>query len=607
MQRTYVFPLTGIGLLALATSFATAVGCTPGKKFEDIDSNDATVDGSGDTTSKTTSTGVEETSSSVDSGDSDSGVDTTQTTSELEDSLPKFDLEIPDGDTGTQDLEGDPTNCKDAAVSQTYVGCDFWPTVTFNPVLENFDFAAVVANGGDEDAEVTVQKAGKEVAKVTVAAGGLTKILLPWEATLKGPQFDARTTGPRPKTSVRVNGGAYHLVSSVPVSVWQFNPLQFTEPLDECALTQEIGIGMPTCYSVSNDAALLIPSTAMTGSYRVFLKDTVQGNEGGYSDTPGSVAITATQDDTEVTIALSANGATEAGDGVAAIEAGGTATYMMNAGDVVQLMAKHGKWSGEANSDISGSLISANKPVQAIAAVALTSVPSPEVGLEGYADHLEETILPTQVLGDRYVYVPPTSSKGANIGAYLRFYGNFDNTTLTYSNGKPCPDAPDTLNAGQVVMLSCDKPFEVEGSESFAIGIFGKGGLVHTPQEVPTLGDPAFSVAVAVAQYRSRYIFLAPDDYTVSFADIIMPKGADVMIDSQPLTGTPEEVPGTNWVFVREPLGAGMGGAHILETGEDANGDKYHVGLQVMGYGHATGYMYPGGLNLMLISDIPPK
>jgi hypothetical protein len=29
------------------------------------------------------------------------------------------------------------------------------------------------------------------------------------------------------------------------------------------------------------------------------------------------------------------------------------------------------------------------------------------------------------------------------------------------------------------------------------------------------------------------------------------------------------------------------------------------VGLQVMGFGHATSYYYPDGLNLELISDLP--
>ena len=49
--------------------------------------------------------------------------------------------------------------------------------------------------------------------------------------------------------------------------------------------------------------------------------------------------------------------------------------------------------------------------------------------------------------------------------------------------------------------------------------------------------------------------------------------------------------------------------ALLRKIGADASvptdGDAPGMGLQVMGYGHATGYMYPGGLNLELISEPP--
>jgi hypothetical protein len=49
---------------------------------------------------------------------------------------------------------------------------------------------------------------------------------------------------------------------------------------------------------------------------------------------------------------------------------------------------------------------------------------------------------------------------------------------------------------------------------------------------------------------------------------------------------------------VREPLGAASLGVHKLSSDQN-------VGLQVMGFGHATSYYYPGGLNLKLISKPP--
>lgn len=512
-------------------------------------------------------------------------------------------LDVGGTTTGNPDDPGDPQTCQEAATYRTYVGCDFWPTVTYNPVLENFNFAVAVANGNDESVEVSVERDGSVVDSVTIAPGDLGLLKLPWVLELKGPQFNAQTTGDRPNESIRVDGGAYHLTSDLPVSAWQFNPLEYTDEVANCALVQSIGLG-ESCLSVSNDAALLIPSTAMTGNYRLFLKNSVKGSTGGYDDTPASVAITATQDNTQVSVELTATAQVIAGPGVPAIALGGTANFDMNAGDVIQLMGQPGPFWGDAHSDLSGSLVKADKNVQVIGVVALTSVPSPEIAGQGYADHLEETILPAEVLGERYVIVPPSSSTGQNIGHHMRFYGNFDDTTLTYPGEQPA-GAPTSLQSGEVIDLDTDVAFEVVGTHSFAIASFGKGGQVHTPAAVPTIGDPAFTMAIATDQYRGRYVFLAPNDYLDSYADIIMPADAVVMLDGNPLSGSSTAIANTDWVFVRELLGPGVNGVHILESEGGEGGSAPGVGLQIMGYGHATGYMYPGGLNLKLISEPP--
>src|SRR6187551_3148631 len=54
------------------------------------------------------------------------------------------------GATGNDD--GMPETCDDAALGHTYVGCDFWPTITANPVWQEFEPAVVVANGTAADA-----------------------------------------------------------------------------------------------------------------------------------------------------------------------------------------------------------------------------------------------------------------------------------------------------------------------------------------------------------------------------------------------------------------------------------------------------------------------
>ena len=73
-------------------------------------------------------------------------------------------------DTAPPDPTIDPTTCDEAATRHTYVGCDYWPTVVANNVWSVFDYAVVVANAGDQHADVHVTGNGVD-RTVTVAPG----------------------------------------------------------------------------------------------------------------------------------------------------------------------------------------------------------------------------------------------------------------------------------------------------------------------------------------------------------------------------------------------------------------------------------------------------
>ena len=103
---------------------------------------------------------------------------------------------------------------------------------------------------------------------------------------------------------------------------------------------------------------------------------------------------------------------------------------------------------------------------------------------------------------------------------------------------------------------------------------------------------------VTPEQFRTEYTFLAPVSYLENYADILVPNGASVSLDGEPLTSSAQDVGIAGWQLHREPLSEGNNGAHQLLS--DAP-----IGVQVMGYGHATSYYYPGGLDLELISEPP--
>lgn len=526
---------------------------------------------------------------------------------------------------------GMPETCDDAALGHTYVGCDFWPTLTANPVWQEFEPAVVVANGTATDAMVTIDGPAGFHQVVTVKAGGLETVMLKWVMDLKGPEFSlSNTSGGRLAASSRVNGGAYHMTSTVPVTAWQFNPLKYT--LDAAGCTR-ITNGAGGCKSATNDASLLIPSTAMTENYRVFGYSSK--NEGtDWGTVPGGITITATKDGTEVQVQLGPKCGVEifpttmlgtcvaagpAGSGIDAKMPGDSYALTMNAGDVVQLVGAWAKDPQTHNADMSGTIVKANKDhnVQVISFNAISQLPDVSVA---NADHMEETVLPGEVLGKKYIVTPPATPLGSSVGHVVRIYGNVDGTQLTYPEGKP-PGAPDTINAGDVFQIpplptgqpaeQCvgtadhcmlNTPFVVEGTAAFAVASFMVGGVLQMPGTDATTsqGDPSFSMEVTPEQFRKEYTFLAPVDYMENYADVLLPNGASVMLDGKAITVAPTAIGNSGWSTVRLPLDAATGGVHKLTTDHEQG-----LGLQVMGFGFATSYYYPGGLNLNRISEPP--
>ncbi|MGD0678497.1 MAG: IgGFc-binding protein [Polyangiaceae bacterium] len=507
---------------------------------------------------------------------------------------------------------GWPTTCADAVDMQSYIGCDFWPTVTFNPVWSIFDFAAVVANAQTVAATIQVTGPNGVNQMATVEPNSLTTIYLPWVPTLKGPDFDSCGFIPALTASVTAPGGAYHLVSSVPVSVYQFNALEYQgkggapeKNWGSCPGTTTLcilptGGGYVGCFSYSNDASILLPSSAMTGNYRV------TGQQGATLGVGGFFAVTAIADNTQVTVTLSNTATVLAGNGITAGTAGGQLAFAMNSGDVVEILGQ-----AQDGVDLSGSYVSATAPVQVLAGTQCSLEPAPAVA----CDHLESSVLPAETLGKDYVVTVPTAPNAAVVGHMVRFFGNVDGTTLTYSPSQP-PGCPSTLNAGQVVQctgvprcatgidsqgdpapITCvNQTFEVTGSEPFAVSSFMLAGSAIDPTpNGNSEGDPSMSPIVATEQYLSKYIFLAPSDYDQSYADIVVPPGTTLTLDGAPVTTAPV-VLNAQWSIVRTPLGAGQNGAHVL------SGTK-PFGVQVIGYGAYTSYQYPAGLNLVHIAQ----
>lgn len=493
------------------------------------------------------------------------------------------------------DPDHDPVNCEEAALARTYVGCDYWATVTGNVVPDVFDFAVVVSNIGQKAAGVRVRGPNGVDQLLTVAPGSLEKVFLPWVPELKGVGLTGAGKAPTPFTeSIIARKSAYHIESSVPVVVYQFNPLEYAgkggPPGKSWAGCPELGDKGSGCYSYSNDASLLMPSTAWTGNYRVtalngWTNGGIPGYVAGEDVMGGYAAITASEDDTLVKLALGAKAKIVGGSEISAADGGGSVELRLDAGDVAQVVTEKG-----AAFDLAGTLVHSTKPVQVISGIQCVNVPSDKPA----CDHVEESVLPAEALGKEYVVTTPTRPTGGPGMHVVRFVGNRNGTKLTYAPAKPA-GCPDTLEAGEVAECSgtVSADFVVTGTDEFGVAGFMVGGTMYA-SGAKAMGDPSQTIFASNEQFRKSYIFLTPDDYDVSYAVVVGPEAAAPVLDGAPASGfTP--LTGETGVW-RVTL---KNGTHTLTSSQP-------VGLQVMGYGAYTSYQFPGGLNIKMIAPPPP-
>lgn len=465
--------------------------------------------------------------------------------------------------SGGSGAGGSQDPCAPGAIGRSHLGCDFRPTVTGNLVGSEYHFTIAVANPAATAATVTIDGGGLSTPiTFAVPAGAASLQTLPWVPALKlcVGASSADCSGTQTNGAL-ATGGAFHLRSTAPVAVYQYNPVEYA-----------IAAGTDP-YSYSNDASLLLPVTSWGRSYYVASWQQTGGQ------LPSLLTVTAAQDGTTVTITSRAS--TAAAGGAPAFVAGVAQSVALNAGDALEIASVTG--------DLTGSLVQADKPIQVLGGHYCAEVPD----LVLACDHLEESIPPVDALGRRYLVSAPATpfTPGGN-EQVIRIVATAAGTTLAYD--PPVASAPTTIaNAGDFVEIPRQAAaFQVTASNKILVAQYMEGSGATPANE----GDPSMSVAVPVEQYRSSYAFHAPTNYSVSYLDVLAPAGAKIVLDGAPVTGF-TAVGSSGYALARvSPLGPGPGGNgfHV------ATGDM-PFGISVYGYGTYTSYWNPAGLDLASI------
>lgn len=524
-------------------------------------------------------------------------------------------------DAGTGgSFAGVPETCAQSELAKSYIGCEYWPTITPNSQLSKvFEFAIAAANPTKAPAMVTVEKAGTVVATFTVSPGDIATTTLPWDEELKQTRAFANATTMK---SAVVAGGAFHVTSTVPIVLYQFNPLEYQKPIPP-EVGCQIDLDVNACVSFSNDASLLLPTTALRNDYFVVTRPSFHlGNEFAtnttWVDMPSFVSVTATKDDTSVTIHATASVRAGSG-GIAETPAGGTHQFSLNAGDVVVLIpsllpdqettapgapcatmdvfqSKYHLCTSSVAHDFTGTRVTSDKPVSVLGGHDCAMVPH---GLWA-CDHLEESMIPVESLGTELVVTAPQSTldvatQGVKAPMYARILSAGPDNHVEFD--PPSVHEPVTLAEGQFVEVGpISDDFVVRGTNRLLVAQFMTGKNDTGVLIKGEVGDPSESLAIPSEQFRTSYTVLAPTTYKHDFVNVIAKSGTSVSVDGVPIDPS-EFVPigDGKYQVARHPV---AGGAHSLTSSDT-------FGVVVYGYGLYTSYMYPGGLNLETVVVTP--
>ncbi len=469
----------------------------------------------------------------------------------------------------------------------TYLGCEYWPTITPNSQLTN-DFSFAIALANPQTYPVTVSISGgalRSPINRTLDPGSVSTIQLPWVQELAQLTLDpvnGCAGEPCLGVSAQVTNGAYHVQSNGPIAAYQFNPL-----------TYQAG----SSYSYTNDSSLLLPTRVLTSHYMAVAHDNWAARDqlgnptryilGGFISIVG---VSGAESGTNVTVHLSSP--VTGGTGVTPSGAT-TRTFVLRQGDVVQLVG------AQAGQDLTGTVIDADHPVAVFTGNDCTNMPADRPA----CDHIEEQLFPNETWGQHYV-VSQLRDRNATEPSVIRIVSNYAaGLHLTFDGITTPAGCGAALNSGQHCEFQTASSFQVTGTGPFLVMQFmmGQGPAQlqcasDPPPAIPEcMGDPASVTEVPAEQFRHSYDFLVPDTYVRNFVNVMMPTGTSVLLDGVALRGTPAPA-GAGFQVMFVPV---MAGSHHIESA-----DGLGFGIKVYGVAQYTSYMYPGGLDLAQIS--PP-
>jgi hypothetical protein len=355
----------------------------------------------------------------------------------------------------------------------------------------------------------------------------------------------------------------------------------------------------------TSDAFLVLPTDALGLDHVVMAyPSSVSGPPN--SNTPSQFSVTATQDNTTVTIIPSAATIRNRLDTqVVALQRG--ESYLVQADPRAATFG-----------DLTGSRVTADKPIAVFGGHQRTTIPIQNSQLAS-RDCLVEQINPVTTWGKRSFIAPfPKSSDEENVGTDIyRVLARFDSTTVTV-NGVP----ETMLMSGQYFEAPLLQAVDVRTSRPALMAQFKKTSSTTSSGQISNNGDPLMMLVPPSEEFLNSYTFtnvqsrrlvqtqfgsFEDDVYKEQYITVVMPapRGGgttqadyyNLQLDGQPITPAVQPI-GTNsqWVYFTQRM---TDGVHRISS-------DTLIGLYVFGYGQAVSYGYIGGMSFRPLDVYPP-
>ena len=399
------------------------------------------------------------------------------------------------------------------------------------------------------------------------------------------------------QTGSIIDRNAYRIVTDYPVSAYQFAPY--------CCN-----------YSFSNDASLLIPTTALGNSYKYLgIPTLVILDESTFQESASSSTLTvvAKENGTQVRLTFPAPQLWQAIENGRSLQMDGD-SYVVDLNQQETLMLRSTALPSDIfgtaiQPDLTGTLIESSEPVAVFSGHECMFYPS----TLGACDHLEEQIFPTDTWGQNFSLVPVKERGNNSIfeKTYWKILAEGPNARVqlsdTFTNiegaGPGVPGVPDcgqlleadgrTINLGtrgycefgtkRAVDITSDQRLMVMGI------ISGQGSVNAFSSFGDRLGDPAIFLVPPSRQFRNDYRFLTPDTYYSDYVTLTFTAESSIILDGMPVdTSNARPIPGSTNQYLHVELNDG---AHHITSDQP-------FGITVFAFDDFVSYAFTGGLNL---------